>query len=141
MTMDKTKITKFIIVSACKDTTNKVCKMAKCNIQMYFINLVSVMNDIYNINIFENEQDAHDYLMCLTNKKQKRICVNDNVYLGVIVSEFDQIIQKCLIIFWRYKNQTVIEDKIFKFMGPFVGNITKKILSGKSREKKKETKI
>ncbi len=47
----------------------------------------------------------------------------------------EELHQIWTIIFSRYKNQTVIEDKIF--YGPFVDNITKKILSGKLKGKKR----
>eukprot|EP00486_Rosalina_sp_Unknown_P016086 CAMPEP_0201595166 /NCGR_PEP_ID=MMETSP0190_2-20130828/192255_1 /ASSEMBLY_ACC=CAM_ASM_000263 /TAXON_ID=37353 /ORGANISM="Rosalina sp." /LENGTH=2178 /DNA_ID=CAMNT_0048055055 /DNA_START=34 /DNA_END=6570 /DNA_ORIENTATION=- len=96
------KVIKYIIVSACKDESGRVCEyghnhLLERGVEPHIINLIPRSTGAKNA--MSDESDAKHYLSCLTKDKD-RICTNieddTSDSNGIEADDFDDIIDECL---------------------------------------------
>ncbi len=101
---DENRNKKIITVSGCKDTENNINGF--CNdpngkglildaegIDVYVVNLIKVSDQTNKIG---NTVTAEEYLLCLADNDENRVCIGDDSK-GVSSDEFDVIIESCLL--------------------------------------------
>jgi len=91
------RVDRIIVVSACQDTRNKVCKkipprLTDGNIEALVVNLIDASEAA---NVIGGD-DASVYLGCIVDDDASRVCPGYDTH-GVSVDEFAGIIEDCLL--------------------------------------------